>query len=124
VKCRKPGLRGRNSGAKEQIRNAVAHLFRRLVRERDSENRLRRHAVGNQIGHTECDGARFARSRTGENEHGAFDCFGRAALFWVQFVKKIQHLPAVVEDAMPCDGSRVDGAAQITGFFSSVQREM
>ncbi len=97
VKRRKPGLRGRHSRAKQQIGHARAHLLRGLVGESDCEDRVGRHALGNQIGHAERDGARLARSCSGKNQHGTFYCFCGEALFRIQFVEEIQHLPAVVE---------------------------
>src|SRR5258707_14961025 len=39
-----PGLPGRDTGAQQQIRDAVAHFFRGLVCESDRQNRARRHA--------------------------------------------------------------------------------
>jgi hypothetical protein len=39
-------------------------------------------------------------------------------------VEEIQHLPAVVKDILPSDGSRLSEGAQITGFFASIRQEI
>ena len=120
MKRRKPGLRGRHSRAQKQIGDARAHFLRGFVGERDRKDRFGGHALGNQIGHTEGDGAGLARSCSGKDQYRPFYGFRSKTLFGIEFVEKIQHLPAVAE--MRCLVMVADGtsARKLTEVFSSI----
>ena len=91
VECRKPGALGRDSGAHEQIGDAILHLFGGFVGESDGEDGFGGNAFGDEIGHAESDGAGFAGAGSGEDEHRAFGGFGGEALFGIQRVEKVLH---------------------------------
>ena len=76
------------SGRTQQIGDAVLHLLRGFIRERDAKDRLRRHAFLHQIGCAVSDHARLARARAGENEQGPVRVQDGLALAFVQLVEK------------------------------------
>ena len=100
MKRGKPWLRGRDPGAQQELRDAVAHLLRGFVGERDGENGFCGHAVGNQICHAISDRAGLAGAGAGEDQHRAFGGFGGQPLFGVQFIEKSEHLSAVVGESL------------------------
>ncbi len=83
VKRRKPGLRGRNSGAQKEVRNAIAHLFRGFVSESHGEDRFGGHAIGDQVGHAKCNSPCLAGSGAREDQHRALDGFDGQPLLGV-----------------------------------------
>ena len=107
-----PGLPRRDAGAQQQIRDAVAHFLRSFVGEGHRQNRFRRHAFGDQVGHAIGDRPRFARSRASENQYWALLCFYSLALFPVQFVEKFQHGSVVFKKTGTGHGSRRRRSAQ------------
>ena len=74
----------------EQRANALAHLGRGFVRERNGKYRRRRHASGR---HDVCDpmgdNARFSAAGAGENEQRTFGVAHRFALLRIEPFKKI-----------------------------------
>ena len=72
MKRGKPRLRGRDSSAQQEIRKAIAHLFRGFVGERDGEDGFGGHSLGDQICHAIRDRAGLAGARASEDQHRAF----------------------------------------------------
>lgn len=91
MKSGEPGTFRRNSGAEEQVGDAILHFFGRFVGESDSENGLCRHAARNQIGHAESYGAGLAGAGSGQNQNRAFGSFRSEALFRIERFKKVLH---------------------------------
>src|SRR6267154_2901608 len=87
----KPRAVGRNSGAKEQIRNARPHFLGCLVGEGNGEDVFRGDAFRNKICHAERDGAGLAGASAGKNEERSIGCFSCEALFRIQLFKEREH---------------------------------
>ena len=69
--------------------NALLHLARRLVGERQRQNGERVHAFLNEIGNPISQHPGLSRTRSGDDHHGAFFMPGGCLLCLVQFVQKI-----------------------------------
>ena len=95
-----PRLRRTDTGPQQQVRDAIAHLFRSLVGKGYSEDGFRRHTIRDQIGHAVSNGARLARSGASEDQHRSFGRLYGKPLFWIQFVEKSEHLSAAFEKGM------------------------
>ena len=100
MKRGKPRLRGRDSSAQQEIRDAIAHLFRGFVGERDGQDGFGGHSVGDQVCHAIGDRAGLAGAGAGKDQYRAFGGFDGQPLFGVQFVEKSEHLSAVVGESL------------------------
>ena len=70
-----------------QAFDAFAHFARGFIGKSQGQDMPGLHAVFQQIGHAVGQRARFAAARPGQNQHRAFQRFGRAALHGVQIIQ-------------------------------------
>ncbi len=76
--------------------DALAHLARRLVRERDRQDLPGESAAGHQdVGEARRQHSRFASARTREHEQRAVERLHRLALFRVEASEIVDHRPDI-----------------------------
>ena len=91
MECGEAGSIGGNSGAQEQIGDAILHFLGGFVGEGDGENGFGGRAARDEVGHAERNGASLAGASASEDEKGAFGGFGGKTLFGIQGVEKVLH---------------------------------